>query len=304
MRYPLIPRVLRKLRRTTRDHLSPLTVRRLERMNKRSTRSVTGSAPVVLSLTTHGERCARVHLTIESIADGSVRPRQMILWIDDERLLNPLTPQLSRLVARGLEVRLTENLGPHTKYFPTLEIIRASDAKETDAPRLVTADDDIIYPRWWLKGLVKADRSHPDRVNCYRAHVVELDDGEILPYDDWSECWSHGETPRTFATGVSGVIYPRAMVDALAGRGTAFKGCTPRADDVWLHKVAVEEGLLVRQINIAPEHFAIAPSTQHLGLMLDNVHGQGNDPQIRATYSWDDVLAMTEKTDERTANPT
>ena len=41
-----------------------------------------------------------------------------------------------------------------------------------------------------------------------------------------------------FATGVSGVFYPMAMLRALAARGTEFMSRCPRADDIWLHWVA------------------------------------------------------------------
>ena len=47
---------------------------------------------------------------------------------------------LRRLERRGLEVRLTQNYGPHTKYYPSL-----ADAIADGLP-LVTADDDILYP--------------------------------------------------------------------------------------------------------------------------------------------------------------
>ena len=71
--------------------------------------SVLGSAPVAVSLTSHGDRIDDVALTVESIASGSVRPGRLVLWLDDAARFASLPASLRRLVRRGLEVRLTED---------------------------------------------------------------------------------------------------------------------------------------------------------------------------------------------------
>lgn len=276
---PFWLRVTRKLKRRTRESTAGITVMRLALINRVSrTPIVDRGSDVVLSLTSHGRRVDRVHYTIESIAAGSKLPARLILWLDEPSRVADLSPELRRLQRRGLEVRLTENLGPHTKYYPSLSILRESD-------RLVTADDDILYPRRWLSRLQAAAQARPEDVHCMRAHVVGMLGNDVAPYGSWGECWGGGGHPRVFATGVSGVIYPPRMVRALADRGTAFLTVAPKADDIWLHAVAVEEGIPVWQVAHAAEHYAATPSTQHLGLMHDNVHAARNDVQIRATYS-------------------
>jgi hypothetical protein len=282
VKYPFLPRVARKIRRESRVAIAPLTVMRLQRRNLSSTAAVVDSShPVYVSLTTHGNRLDTVHLTIESIARGRERPGRIVLWLDDESAWENRPAALRRLEKRGLEIRLTDNLGPHTKYYPALGDL-APDAL------LVTADDDMFYPVSWLQGLVRAHRRDPELIHCHRAHLVTFDaPGSLRPYEKWDECWTSESSIAVFATGVSGVIYPRAMIDLLQAGGTGFLGSAPKADDVYLHSVAASNGIRVKQIKTAPEHYAMLPDSQDQGLYHDNVKASGNDAQITASYSTD-----------------
>ena len=47
----------------------------------------TGGPGVVVSMTTYGKRVRTVHLAIESIARGAVRPARLILWLDEPELV-------------------------------------------------------------------------------------------------------------------------------------------------------------------------------------------------------------------------
>ncbi|GIG38656.1 hypothetical protein [Cellulomonas phragmiteti] len=280
---PVLPRALARLELELNPRLAPVRARRLHRLNQTSDRAVTGDAPVVVSLTTYGARFETVHLTVESIAQGRRRPRRLVLWLDDQRLLDAPTPGLQRLLARGLEIRMARNDGPHTKYFPLL-----SDPDLGAQDVVVTADDDVLYPRGWLAGLESAARRDPEVVHCYRAYRVRTrGDGTLAPYRTWRPSLSTEARFDNFATGVSGVAYPPRMIEVLRGAGTRFRECAPHADDVWLHAVAVESGVRVRQLTRQPRHFPVVPGSQASGLRNANVTGDGNDPQIAATYSAD-----------------
>ncbi len=134
-------------------------IRMLRRRIAAGKRPLTGDAPVVVSLTSYGKRVQDVSLAIESIGAGRVRPRRLILWLDDERILAALPESLTKQMARGLEVRSTQNYGPHKKYFP---YVRSVESHELP---LATADDDILYPRYWLAGLMTAYVERPEVVS-------------------------------------------------------------------------------------------------------------------------------------------
>lgn len=239
-----------------------------------------GDGPVV-TLSTHGVRLRSVHLAIESIARGTVRPRRLILWLGAADAARPLPPALRRLVARGLEVRGTTDRGPHTKYYPLV----SEDDPDGD---FVTADDDIFYPRRWLADLMRAAARHPGAIVCHRAHEMAIDGDavrpQIAPYVTWKPCRTTTPSVRTFPTGVSGVLYPAGFVADIRAAGTGFEITAPRADDVWLHAVAVRAGRLAVQVRDRPGEFLGVPGTRPSGLYRTN-EGGGNDRQISDTYA-------------------
>lgn len=266
-----------------RIHLTPA---RLQRRNESSAASITAPGGPVVSMTTYGQRLASVHLALESIAAGTVLPSRLILWVDDPSALVQPSAGLKRLVDRGLELRLSENFGPHTKYYPYLL------STETFDTPLVTADDDLLYSDWWLEGLVSAFHKYPECVNCYRAHVIKLNNGAFAPYRSWSSCSTTLPNMLHFATGVSGVIYPPHLLRSLKHAGSEFLQICPKSDDVWLHVHALRGCVLIRQIWDRPMRFPFVPDTQATGLYHSNVLQSHNDAYIARTYTAADLVLL------------
>lgn len=279
---------LRRARKRLKHLVARLDTITLGALEATRRSSLLGDGDAVISLTSYGVRIDAVHTTIESIGRGVVRPRRIILWLDDADALERSTPQLRRLQRRGLEVRLADNLGPHTKYWPYVE-----STPDRSVP-LVTADDDIIYPRRWLADLLEAGRTRPDTIHCYWARVVRLDDdGRFAPYGSWPSASDTAPSPANFALGVSGVLYPPRMLDALHGAGRAFETVTPKADDIWLHAIALRAGVPVAQVRDKAVHFLTVPGTQVISLRADNVAGTGNDDAIDRVYGPEDRAVLT-----------
>lgn len=250
-----------------------------------------GRAPIIrpggpiVSLTTYGKRSKTVHLTIESIGRGRLRPSRLLLWIDEPHLAAHLTGGLRRLQRRGLEVKECANLGPHKKYYPYLE---SSDA--LSAP-LVTADDDILYPRTWLHKLVEEFHKHPKVVNCYRARIMSLDQRGISTYLQWRLTRSTAATFRHFAGSGAGVIFPVRLQLVLKREGLGFLTRCPEADDIWLHVQAIRAGYKIRQIDEREFRLIYIPGTQDVGLRTSNMSG-GNDRQVKTTYTDSDLQIL------------
>lgn len=263
-----------------------LRVKRLFFYNLFSRADIVGDGGPVVSLTSYGKRVPTAYLAIESIGLGELLPSKIILWLDDQQVANNLPRTIRRLKKRGLEVRVSPNFGPHTKYYPALPLVGLNNLP------LVTADDDILYPPNWLKALFDAYLERPDCVNCFRAHVIKIDSGKIAPYATWQPCQSGEPSFRHFATGVSGVAYPPKMVTALREAGDAFMSTCPKADDVWLHVTALRNGFKIRQIGLDPIHFTVVPNTQEQGLMHSNLFGGANDGQIQLVYNEEDLQKL------------
>jgi hypothetical protein len=259
--------------------------RRMAIVNRFARASVLGDGPAV-TLTSRSERAGRAFVTIETIAKGTRKPSELILWLDDPALVARPPASLRRLMRRGLQVRLAENLGPHTKYFPYL---LSRDA--FDRP-LVTADDDMLYPIDWLAELAAAAAAHPEDIVCHRARHVQMVDGAIGPYLTWPLVGTTDPSPLHCATGVSGVAYPPTFLAELKARGEGFRSRAPRADDIWLHAAAVGAGRRIRQVAVEARNYPTVPDTQEHALQDENVLGGGNDVQIAAAYEPEEVARL------------
>jgi hypothetical protein len=281
-----VPRVPHRLYWEIRFSVIPiLWVAWLWWLNKYGRSPITAAKGPVVSLTTHGKRMQTVYLTIESIARGYTLPSRLILWLDDRALYDNLPATIQRQVHRGLEVRFCKNYGPHTKYYPYLE------SEETFFVPLVTADDDMLYPRYWLNGLANAFQKHPDVVNCFWALVIQLGGTGIIKFSQWKICDSTKPSVRHHALGFSGVIYPPAFLSILKKAGTSFEDCCPKADDIWLHVQALRAGYKIRQIRRRALRLPSIPGTQGIALWNENRQGR-NDLQVTATYTNEDVRIL------------
>jgi hypothetical protein len=273
--------------RSAKKKYLQLRVEQLRNMNAHSERSVVRPGGPVVSLTSYGGRVETAFAAIESIGRGTLLPSELILWLDDEEQYRCLPETLERLKGRGLSVRLSKNYGPHTKYYPYLE------SQKSFVTPLVTADDDIFYPSNWLSTLMEAFRRAPGLVHCFRARIISVRNGQIAPYAQWELCRSTDPSWRHLLNGVSGVIYPPQLLEALQRAGSGFQECCPRADDVWLHANALRAGFKIQQISRRATHFPIIPGTQASALYFHNV-AVGNDAQIAKTYSQADFQRMSE----------
>lgn len=250
--------------------------------NRFSTSSFVRRGGPVVSLATYGKRIGTVYLTIESIARGKCLPSRLILWLDEEALFENLPASLQKLQARGLEVKLCKNYGPHKKYYPYLE-----SSESFDVP-LVTADDDVVYSRAWLRDLVRSFEQSPDSVNCYLAKVVALEDDKIGPYMTWQFCKTQEPSLRHMSHGISGVMFPPQFLAKLKAAGTRFETLCPKNDDLWLHVQAVRNGTKIKQVDSRAQRPPLIPGTQEVGLYHYNYAG-GNDRQIENTYTAEDI---------------
>jgi len=267
-------------RRVTRKARASMKVAQLRFRNRHSAATVLGNADVVVSLTTYGPRIDTVFLTIESISKGTLKPRRIILWLDDDVLLSDPPIELRRLIARGLEIRRAAVLGPHKKYFPALDL-----AITQNVERLITVDDDVMYPRWWLRRLMRAADESPGAIVAYRARRVSMAADRFAAWDAWPLCECSEPSLLHFGIGEAGVAYPQRVLLALRKRGPEFLVTAPRADDIWLHSTAVSVGVPTRQVASTALFPLGIPGSQVVALAHSNIEGGGNDEVLRVSYS-------------------
>jgi hypothetical protein len=278
--YPLWARACRTL-------VLPIRVARLQAFEYwRRTLLVAPDAGVIVTLTSHGARLRTAHLAVLSIGTGKQKPGRLILWLEPEDY-ERRGRCLRALERRGVEIKVAEGFGPHTKYLAALpEAVRSGHP-------FITADDDVLYPRYWLRQLTRAHWAEPDVVHAHRCRQLELDGmGRPRPYGTWQPVYGRRAGLLNVALGVSGVCYPASFAAHLLDRGSEFLACAPRADDLWLHSNAVRQRLQTRQISYFPRQFPTIPATQTLALKHSNVDEHANDKQALATYTQEVAIVL------------
>jgi hypothetical protein len=233
---------------------------------------------VTVSLTSYGVRLETVHAAIYSILRGHCIPSQIILVVNED-LTAEVLQTLKPFNKFGLRILRSENLGPHTKYYPVVrEGLHFDEC-------LVTADDDIYYRRNWLARLYAAHKAHPNNVLCWWAKSITFSGREITSYHDWPDVSNADAKASYLALGVGGVLYPPTMLVEMLAAGKGFVTPCPKNDDIWLHSIAVNSGHLIRQVTAKfqwPKHI---PGTQAVGLKHFNHLPSGNDQAVKMTYS-------------------
>ncbi len=240
-------------------------------------RSLVAPGGPVVSLTTFGVRARSVHLTLASIGRGSVRPSRLIVWIDDAELVSSPPRGLSRLRRRGVEVRLCDDLGPHKKYFPYVSSIARHRLP------MVTADDDVLYPPRWLETLVADHRRHPDAIVAHRVNRIVVDRAAVAPYERWGRATSERRTPRNYAVGVKGILYPPEFLDVLRERGDGFMDVAPGSSDTWLHHCSLRAGVPVLPVvTLCGARFWPIRGLRPSPALLDQNVRAGRNDRVRA----------------------
>lgn len=231
--------------------------------------------PLTLSLTSYPPRYPTLARTLKSLLDQRVRPDRTVLWLG-HRDVSALPADVKALESHGLEIRRCDDLRSYKKLIPALE------AFPEDA--IVTADDDVYYPPYWLEELVGT--VNPDRpaIICTRAHLAMIDKrGFFAPYGEWQ--WETHERAdvdphqRLFPTGVGGILYPPRSLDMAVTDASRFTAICPTTDDVWFFWMGETAGTPHRRIG--REIPVITwKNSQEVGLVHANVFANSNDEQL------------------------
>ena len=227
---------------------------------------------LVVSLTSYPKRFDVLHLTIKSILAQDIAADAVILWLarDD---LDQLPRNIWQLEARGLTIRVTEDLRSYKKIIPALA--------EFGEAIIVTADDDVYYPRHWLRTFCEAYRPGEREVLCYRAHRIAFGENGLAPYADWTFEISDTEPGAdVFFTGVGGVLYPPGIFHGDVTNRERLMELCPSTDDVWLNWMARLGGARIRKVG-PRQRFHEWGGSQAVALQNTNRFGMsGNDQQL------------------------
>jgi hypothetical protein len=166
----------------------------------------------------------------------------------------------------GLEVRQCEDLRSYKKLIPALEAFPGA--------YILTADDDLVYPRTWLRSFVEAHRSDKE-ILLRRARVILP---KLENYNAWPMAGRIvGEI--VFPTSCHGMLVsPSAMAPEIMDMARAQQ-LAPMNDDIWWYWMGLRAGSTFRVIPGDP--IRDLPTGQD-GLWSQHNRDGGNDKQIAA----------------------
>jgi hypothetical protein len=232
--------------------------------------------PLIITLTSYPARFSTLHLTLACLLTQSVRADKIVLWLAHQDM-ESLPSKVLALAERGIEIRACEDLRSFKKLVPALGAFPDGF--------LVTADDDLFYPKNWLETLTDAVRSGEKAILCHRAHRIRrCVEGEIMPYLQWQrDVLDSAASEATFdlvATTGAGAIFPPGSLAPIVIDRAKFEKLCPDSDDLWFHWSARLAGTPTRKVGPRLRLYGWQ-GTQEQSLWTSNLKG-GNDAAVAA----------------------
>jgi len=208
-----------------------------------------GSPQYIISLTSYGKRLVdTVLFALITLFNQNIRPDRIILWIaNDEKECIP--PIMEKLIEKGLEIYFCEDIKSYKKLIPAIE--------NFPEDYIITADDDIYYPKNWFEQLMIEHKKYPKKIVCHRANGIKVDGKHNpIPYIKWDGCirpsiyfarisMQKGQSvlrhqlESVFPTGGAGTLYPPSCFHKDIANKELFMKLAPYADDIWFWTMAV-----------------------------------------------------------------
>ncbi|MEN8582794.1 glycosyltransferase family A protein [Burkholderia sp. RS01] len=238
---------------------------------------------VIVSLTSFPGRIETLWISLESIYRQKLAPEQVVLVLSEEEFPDHRIPSsVSAFASRGLKIVFHKgNIRSFKKLLPLLD----NYADKV----IVTADDDVIYPRSWLQQLVEAHNDRPDYVLGHRGASITGEGMEVAPYIDWSRANEETPSSHVFLTGMGGILYPPGALPTITGDASLAMQLCPTADDVWFKAMTLINDTPVAKIGNESGNFPVVRSAQKLALHHENVKAGQNDLQFRAVMDHFDL---------------
>lgn len=230
---------------------------------------------IIVSVTSYPERFRDLKYVLISIFKQSLLPNRVILWLSDE-FKDSVPEFILKFKENGLEIKFVKDIKSYTKIIYTVS--------EFPEAVIVTADDDVYYPAFWLERLYNSYLKNPEDIQVHRAHRVKTENGKLLPYEKWNKHEAE-ESARfdNFLTGAGGVLYPPKCFNEEVLKKEIFLKEAPFADDVWLWFMALVNS---RKIRIVENHIDTVVCTNIFrqilkkGTLYSQNKNGGNDRQI------------------------
>lgn len=238
----------------------------------------------IISLTSYHKRLNYLHYVIYTLLKQKLKPKKIHLYLSNEDIKKAggIPKSLLKYCSYGLEIIVKdENVKSYKKLIYAYYDIKKYD----DINFIITADDDIFYPKYWSLKLL--DKSIKDNVvSCFRGHNLQLVDG-LCDYNLSMKINSSNSTPsyNLLPTGCSGVAYPvNSLNENLLDYN--FLKYSPDGDDIWFKAVTLSQKYKSARVMDKNIHFPILIQSLGHGLYSSNVMKSQNNIKITDTFNY------------------
>lgn len=247
---------------------------------------------ILVSLTTFPKRIDDVYICIESLLQQTLKPNRLILWISKEEFSDGDIPEsLRNQMKRGLEVRFCDkDIGPYKKIIPSL--------REFSNYKIITVDDDVIYPSDLVDKLYRSYLSEPSVIHAMHAHKICFDGrGMLMPYKKWQRPTQDVESSLlTYPVGIGGVLYFPGCFSTDVTDERRFLELAPMADDVWLKAMSLRAGVRCRKVTDErpwDARYIVIEGSQKFALKRKNKSASdGNDYKISRVFAEYGIVSL------------
>lgn len=241
---------------------------------------------LIVSLTTIPSRISRVYLAIESLLQQSIKPDYIILWLKENesskewlKSNNRTAKKLLNLKNRGLKIKFCKDLRSYTKILYTL--------KQYPEAIVVSADDDLYYPKNWLKELYDSYSKNPEYVHCHVAYFMKkASKNSLLSYNQWLLPHDNFQGPSNniFPLTGTGCLFPPGSLHPEVFNEKVFLDISPYHDDAWFKAMTILNGVPSKTVKPISKLLEIVRGTGTQTLAHINVNQNQFDPQVEAIF--------------------
>lgn len=198
---------------------------------------------LIVALTSFPERISYVHKTLYSLFNQDYKPNVIILSLATTQfpnLENDLPREIIELQELGLKIEwVDEDIRSYKKLVPIIE--------RYPNDIIVTADDDLYYPSYWLKALIESYNTNPDEIHCHLVTRLKKDEKHVRNVQKRDEYIDTASFNNKILGG-SGTLYPRGALHKDVLKREVFLELAPTSDDVWFWAMALRNGTKIRWI--------------------------------------------------------
>lgn len=232
---------------------------------------------IIISLTSFPSRLPTLHKCLKSLLLQDTKADAIVVYFGCDVKPEMLTPESIELEKYGVAYRFDscENLRSYKKFYYALQ----------DYPNdtIITVDDDVYYPRYWLTSFLAVHNRFPGCVCAWRLHKMRSHNGELLPYNQWFDQYRGCLTPSLslFPTGVGGILYPPGSLHSNVLNKDTFTKLCFTCDDIWLKVMCVLNGTKTVWVPSKEIAFCKVEKIQEYALFNENVGESANDVALK-----------------------